>query len=111
MTEELEISPVELQARMDRGDSVAIVDVREPGEYAMTRLEGSELVPMGTVPANLQKLEAMADERPLAILCHHGVRSLQVTVWLRSRGVQNCFSVAGGIDRWSREVDSGVPRY
>jgi rhodanese-related sulfurtransferase len=47
----------------------------------------------------------------LLILCHHGVRSLQVTMWLRARGIENCYSVAGGIDRWSREVDESVARY
>jgi rhodanese-related sulfurtransferase len=44
-------------------------------------------------------------------VCHHGVRSLQAAQWLRERGIENCFSVAGGIDRWSREIDSKIPRY
>jgi rhodanese-related sulfurtransferase len=66
---------------------------------------------MGSIPGQLQRLEGLADEQTLMVICHHGVRSLQVVSWLRAQGVENCFSVAGGIDRWSIEVDPGVPRY
>ena len=96
---------------MQRGEKLELVDVREPEEFAAARIEGFQLMPMQTVPAELQRLEAMADEADLAILCHHGVRSLNVTAWLRQRGIENCYSVAGGIDRWSTEVDPTVPRY
>jgi rhodanese-related sulfurtransferase len=88
-----------------------LIDVREPEEFALTKIEGSQLVPMQTIPAQLQMLEQMADEKMLLVLCHHGVRSLQVVAWLRQQGIENSYSVAGGIDRWSREVDPGVPRY
>jgi len=88
-----------------------LVDVREPEEFALTRIENSALFPMRSVPAELQRLEGMADEGTLMVICHHGMRSLQVVHWLREHGVENCFSVAGGIDRWSREVDPAVPRY
>ena len=111
MIEELEVTPQEVQKQVGEGKRVAVIDVREPEEFALTRIEGSELVPMGTVPGQLQRLEGLADEQSLMVLCHHGVRSLQVVSWLRARGVENCFSVAGGIDRWSREIDPGVPRY
>ena len=90
---------------------MSIVDVREPEELAIARIEGSEAIPMQEIPNQVQSLEARAEQRALAILCHHGVRSLNVTVWLRQQGIENAFSVAGGIDRWSREVDQGVPRY
>ena len=66
---------------------------------------------MGTVPAVVQDLENKADEGALIVYCHHGVRSLQVVAWLRDRGIFCCYSMAGGIDRWSREVDAMVPRY
>jgi rhodanese-related sulfurtransferase len=110
MSETLEVSPREAKARIDRGQAI-LVDVREPEEFAPSRIEGTELMPMQTVPAQLQHLEGLADERELLVLCHHGVRSLQVAAWLRERGIENCFSVAGGIDEWSREVDPGVPQY
>ena len=107
----LELSPADLQARLSAGERIRIIDVREPDEYALSHLPASELIPMQSLPAQLQRLEGMADESSLAVLCHHGVRSLNVAVWLRQRGIDNCFSITGGIDRWSREVDPTVPRY
>ena len=111
MSEALEVTAVELSKRLARGEKIALVDVREPEEYALARVEGAELIPMQSIPAQLQRLEGLADEQPLAILCHHGVRSLQVAVWLRRNGIEDCFSVSGGIDGWSREVDASVARY
>ena len=69
---------------------------------------GAKLIPMGSIPANLQALDS---EEPVVCYCHHGMRSLDVTVWLRSQGVENVRSLAGGIDRWSLEIDQAVPRY
>src|SRR5579863_5812814 len=111
MGEALEISPKEAQARLANENGAVLIDVREPEEFAVARVEGAELVPMQKVPAELQRLEAMADERDLMVMCHHGVRSLNVVAWLRERGIENCFSVAGGIDQWSVEIDPAVPRY
>jgi rhodanese-related sulfurtransferase len=88
-----------------------LLDVREPQEYALTRIEGSLLIPMNSIPGELQKLEALADEGDILVLCHHGVRSLQVAAWLQARGVENAVSITGGIDRWSVEIDAGVARY
>jgi rhodanese-related sulfurtransferase len=96
---------------MDRGEAIRLVDVREPAEYAIARIEGAELIPMGTVPSRLQHLDAAADEATLIVFCHRGVRSLNVAYWLREQGVAACRSMAGGIDRWSEEVDPTVPRY
>jgi rhodanese-related sulfurtransferase len=111
MTESFEITPRDVQREWAAGTPLAVIDVREPEEFALARIEGSQLVPMGSIPAQLQRLEGLADEQRLMVICHHGVRSLQVVSWLRARGVENCFSVAGGIDRWSVEVDPAVPRY
>jgi rhodanese-related sulfurtransferase len=66
---------------------------------------------MRTIPAELQRLEALADEASVIVYCHRGVRSLQVVNWLREQGLATCQSMAGGIDRWSLEVDPKVPRY
>lgn len=109
--ESLEITPQELRRRLSAGERMALVDVREPQEFALTHIDGSHLIPMGSVASELQRLEALADEQNLMVICHHGVRSLQVVSWLRAHGVDNCFSIAGGIDRWSLEVDPNVPRY
>ncbi|HEX4770067.1 MAG TPA: rhodanese-like domain-containing protein [Bryobacteraceae bacterium] len=111
MDARIELTPQEFQARLAAGERCTVIDVREPGEYAIARLAESELIPMQSIPASLQRLEALADEQPLAVLCHHGVRSLNVVMWLRQQGIENCFSITGGIDRWSSEIDPSIPRY
>jgi rhodanese-related sulfurtransferase len=109
--ESLEVTPHEANGRLKTSGGAILVDVREPEEFALSRVDEARLVPMQSIPAQLQQLEAWADEGDLLILCHHGVRSLQVAYWLRERGIENCYSISGGIDRWSREVDESVPRY
>lgn len=111
MIEGWEIEPAELKRRIAGGEAIALVDVREPAEHALARIEGAELVPMGSVPAAFPTLEEWALEKALVIYCHHGVRSLHVVNWLRQQGVEGCVSLAGGIDRWSREIDPSVPLY
>jgi rhodanese-related sulfurtransferase len=108
--EELEITPQLASEQVRHGHSV-LLDVREPEELALAGLAGAMAIPMRNVPAELQRIEGVADEKELLVFCHHGVRSLQVAVWLREHGIENVKSIAGGIDRWSREVDSSVPRY
>jgi len=105
----LEITPGEVKQRLDSGEKLRLVDVREPFEFQQARIEGSELIPMRSVPQALAALEA--EDAPLIVFCHHGMRSLQVVSWLREQGVEQCVSMAGGIDRWSLEIDSTVPRY
>jgi len=106
-----EVTPKDAQQQLSDRNKCTLIDVREPAEFALARIEGAELIPMGSIPRELQKLEGMADFGDLLILCHHGVRSLQVVLWLRAHGIENCYSVAGGMDRWSCEVDPSVPRY
>jgi len=106
-----ETLPLELKRRMEAGERLRLIDVREPQEHAVASISGAELIPMGTVPARLTHLEAQADADVLIVFCHHGVRSLQVVNWLREQGIENCQSLAGGIDRWAAEVDAAVPRY
>jgi rhodanese-related sulfurtransferase len=107
----LEITPAAAHEKLANEPKPVLLDVREPQEYSIAHLEGSLLIPMNSVPAELQKLEALADEADILVLCHHGVRSLQVAAWLQSKGVENACSIAGGIDRWSTEIDPTVPRY
>jgi rhodanese-related sulfurtransferase len=107
----LEITPQEVQRRLQAGEKLALVDVREPGEFQLASIPGAELIPMRTVPAELSRLDAQADETPLIVFCHHGVRSLNVVHWLREQGVEACQSMAGGIDQWSLQIDPLVPRY
>jgi rhodanese-related sulfurtransferase len=105
----VEIQPRELKDLMDQGVAVRLIDVREPEEHAICRIEGASLIPMRTIPQHLQGLDD--DGPPLVVFCHHGVRSLSVVDWLRRQGVENCQSMAGGIDLWSRQIDPSVPRY
>jgi rhodanese-related sulfurtransferase len=106
-------TPIEISAEGTKEvmGSVTLIDVREPEEYEVCRIEGAELIPMGTVAENLQRLERLSDEKPLVVFCHHGVRSLHVAEWLRRHGIENAQSMQGGIDAWSRVVDPGVARY
>lgn len=107
----MEISATEVKRRIDAGEKLYLIDVREPNEFALSRIAGAELIPMRQIPAELQTLEGYSDEAPLIVFCHHGVRSLNVVNWLRQHGVENCQSMAGGIDVWSLTVDPSVPRY
>lgn len=107
----LEANPDDIQRRIAAGEPLLLIDVREPDEYALTRIEGATLIPMRDIPMNLQQLEARADEATLIVFCHHGVRSMNVVYWLRQQGVAACQSMAGGIDAWSTSVDPSVPRY
>ena len=106
-----EATPTEVKRRTDAGEAIRLIDVREPFEHAIASVAASELIPMGTVPAQVTHLEAEADDATLIVFCHHGVRSLRVVNWLREQGIPNCQSMAGGIDAWSAEVDQTVPRY
>jgi len=104
----LEITPREVKQRLERGEKLLLVDVRESHEHAVCRIEGAVLIPMGSIPANLQTLDTDED---VICFCHHGMRSLDVANWLRAQGVKSAKSMAGGIDRWSLEIDPTVPRY
>ena len=104
----LEITPKELRDRLTCGDKLLLIDVREPHEHQICRIEGAELIPMRTIPARLQALDTGDD---VICYCHHGMRSLDVANWLRGQGVTTAKSMAGGIERWSAEIDPKVPRY
>jgi rhodanese-related sulfurtransferase len=108
MLANIEISPREVKDLLARDDKVLFVDVREPWEYQTTHIEGSVLIPLGQIPANLARLENAAQ---LVLFCHHGMRSLDAAAWLRAQGVEGAKSMTGGIERWSTEVDPSVPRY
>jgi rhodanese-related sulfurtransferase len=105
-----EISPVEAQEKVTAGEAL-LIDVREDMEFRTASIAGAELIPMNTIPQQLQRLDGLSEEKLLVVLCHHGMRSLSVVNWLRQQGVANCVSMAGGIELWSRQVDAGVPRY
>jgi rhodanese-related sulfurtransferase len=105
---EWEISPAELKQKLEAGERLNVLDVRETWERQTAAIEPSSHMPMGDVPARVQELDP--DEH-IVVYCHHGVRSMNVTAWLRQQGFESVQSLRGGIDRWSREIDSRVPLY
>ena len=106
--DDLQISAKEVNERVARGDKLVLVDVRERWEYDLSKIPGAKLIPLGTLPANLNTL---LDADEVICYCHHGMRSLDAAVWLRQQGVESAKSMVGGIERWSLEVDPQVPRY
>ena len=106
-----EITPTEVKQRLDAGERLVLIDVRRPDEHQITRIEGAELIPMDTVPNQLDRLDQLADDATVIVFCHHGIRSANVVNWLRGQGISDSQSMAGGIERWSTDVDSTVPRY
>jgi adenylyltransferase/sulfurtransferase len=106
--DELEITPADVKARLDRGESLVFVDVREPWEHQVCKIEGARLIPLGLLAASLQSLP---DVDEVICYCHHGMRSLDAAAWLRFQGIEKAKSLAGGIERWSLEVDPNIPRY
>jgi rhodanese-related sulfurtransferase len=105
----IEITPAEVNGLLKSGAGLRLIDVREAAEHAICHIESATLIPMRTVPQHLQELDNSGDR--IIVFCHHGVRSLSVVDWLRRQGVENCQSMAGGIDLWSLQVDNSVPRY
>jgi rhodanese-related sulfurtransferase len=103
-----EISAAEAAALL-KENQARLVDVREPWEFATAHIEGSLPMPMDEVPARAHQ-ELDPEERVL-VVCHHGIRSMNVTVWLRNQGFEQAQSLRGGIDAWSAEVDPAVGRY
>jgi len=104
----IQITPSEVKSMMDRGEKFLFVDVREKWEFETSWIQGAVLVPMGEIPSNLAKFEEAGN---IILFCHHGIRSLDAAAWLRSQEVSGAKSMAGGIDRWSAEIDPTVPRY
>jgi rhodanese-related sulfurtransferase len=104
-----EISVAEVKSMQDAGEDFTLVDVREPWEFDVARIAGSKHIPMGDIPARFN--QELDPESHIVVVCHHGVRSLNVTAWLRRQEFEKVQSLRGGIDRWSREIDSSVPLY
>lgn len=102
------IEPVALKARLDRGDDVLILDVREPNEVFVAPFPGATHIPMGEIPSRVTELDP---EREIVVVCHHGVRSAQVAIYLARIGFEHVLNLSGGIDAWSETADPTTPRY
>lgn len=102
------ITPAQLHERRERGEELLLIDVREPEEYELARIEGSRLLPLSRFNEWASSLDPEAEA---VLMCHHGIRSAQVCAYLARQGFKNVHNLEGGIDLWSCEVDRGVPRY
>jgi rhodanese-related sulfurtransferase len=85
-----------------------LLDVREPWEFNIVHLEDSLLMPMRQVPVEADSLDA---DREIIVICHHGIRSRQVALFLKARGFSNVINLRGGIDAWARHTDTSLPTY
>lgn len=106
-----EIEPMKVASLLQdkTSEPFVLLDVREPWEAATCALPGSVLMPMGDIPSRAHA--ELDPEQHIVAYCHHGVRSLNVAVWLRNQGFELAQSMTGGIDAWSREIDPTVTRY
>jgi rhodanese-related sulfurtransferase len=105
---QIEVTPREVNDRLARGERFLLVDVREKWEHDVSRIEAATLIPLREIPTNVGRFE---EAEEIVLFCHHGMRSLDAAAWLRSQGITGARSMAGGIERWSVEIDSRVPRY
>ena len=103
-----EIQPEQVRRLRDTEEKFTFLDCREPWEYQTAHIEGTVHIPMQDIPARIQELDP---DDHIVVICHHGVRSMNVTAWLRQQGYDKSQSVAGGIDRWSRVIDPKIPTY
>ena len=104
----MEISVAALKSRIDGGNPPILIDVRWPQEWEINRLPGAVLVPLDRVAEIVEEYEP---EKEIVLYCHHGIRSLNAAMFLRSQGFTQTRSLAGGIDLWSERIDPEVPRY
>lgn len=103
------ISPEELKELLDAGAGAPLlVDVREPWEFSICRIAGSENIPMQELAARMDKLDR---GRETVFICHHGMRSQQVAGYLEGMGFPRTLNLDGGVDAWARNVDPGMPQY
>jgi rhodanese-related sulfurtransferase len=102
------LSPQELKSIMDSGEQFRLIDVREQWEFEIAKLDNSELLPLSNF-INLSS--SLNPEEKLIIYCHHGTRSYNACQYLAKKGFSNLFNLNGGINAWSKEIDSNVPQY
>ncbi|GAB3836363.1 rhodanese-like domain-containing protein [Hymenobacter jeollabukensis] len=104
-----ELTPEQLRDRLAAGETLQLVDVRQPEEFEYCRIAGSQLIPLGELA---RRTDEISPEQPVVLICHHGVRSMQALAYLQHRhGLQNLLNLRGGIHAWSVKVDPQVPVY
>lgn len=104
-----EITPEEVKIKLDAKQEFTLLDVRETWEFEAAHIDSAKLIPMGDIPARAH--QEFDPEEHIVVICHHGVRSMNVTAWLRQQGFEKAQSMRGGIDAWSKLIDGKVPTY
>ena len=99
-----------VQLKIEAGEDFLLLDCREEDEYQLVHLPQSQLIPMSEIQERVIELEPHR-EREIVVYCHHGMRSLQVTLWLLQQGFADVKSLSGGIDQWSQQIDPSLRRY
>jgi rhodanese-related sulfurtransferase len=105
----IDIYPTEVKKMLDAGN-IVLIDCREQSEWDTAKIKGAILMPMSNWANEVEQLKQFEGQH-LVVHCHHGGRSLRVTQWLRANGYPNTQNMAGGINAWSNEIDSNVPKY
>src|SRR6266545_8050366 len=98
----LTITVQELKQKRDKGEKVVLIDVREPWEYNIAKIEGAQLIPLGTLATEYKKLDPQAE---IVMQCHMGMRSMDATQFLLQQGFKNVKNLTGGINAWSQQID------
>lgn len=102
------IEAIELKSKLDKGEEVSILDVREIFEFEVCSIEGSVLIPMNTIRSRINEIDEVI---PTVVVCHHGMRSARVIDFLEEQGFHNLYNLTGGIHAWAVEVDQNMTRY
>ena len=116
MVEQMDVAAV-ARARGDVLASAVLLDVREPWEFSLARIERSVNIPMSTLAGRVDEVRALQQVAnsvavtPVVLICHHGMRSMQCAQFLAGHGLDHLINLSGGIDAWSTRVDPAVPRY
>ena len=105
-----EISATAAHARLNSAEPPKLVDVREPEEWAICHIEGSELLPLSAWP-QIARERLLDSGEALLVICHHGVRSARAAEFLQQNGFTNVINVTGGVEAWACEVDPALARY
>lgn len=106
-----EVSVAEVKAMLDDGHDFLLLDVRQPEEFAICKIDGAALVPLPDLPSRVDEIRRLAGNRPIITTCHHGGRSLNAAMLLREAGLADVKSMRGGIDAWSVRIDASIARY
>jgi adenylyltransferase/sulfurtransferase len=105
----MNITPAELKTRLERGETLRLIDVREAEEWAVARLPQAELIPLSQFQQ--RAMQELAPEETIVLYCHHGMRSARAQGYLKAQGYANVLNLTGGIDAWAVQVDPAMKRY